>query len=99
MNAVTGAPPPGLVDKWAMRGVHQPNDAVVDADRHFGLQVSKFVLLTELFELRGGLGCFGWLREPGALRAGIGDVDPDEMILLFAPIASSVNAIHLHRLV
>ena len=32
------APPPCLVDEGSVRGIHQADDAVVDADGHFGLR-------------------------------------------------------------
>ena len=43
VNAVLGAPPPRLMNEGSVRGIHQADDAVVDADGHFGLQVGEFV--------------------------------------------------------
>jgi hypothetical protein len=43
VNAVSGTPPPSLMNKWTMRGIHKPDDAVIDADRHFRLQIGEFV--------------------------------------------------------
>ena len=43
VNAVLAAPPPRLVNEGAVRGVHEADDAVVNGDRHFGLQVSEVV--------------------------------------------------------
>ena len=56
VDAVLAAPPPCLVNEGTVRGVHEADDAVVDADRHFGLQVGELVFAAELFDLRGGVG-------------------------------------------
>ena len=56
-------------------------------------------LSTELFDLRRRFGSFGWLGETRARRAGIGDVDPDEIVLLFAGIAAGIDAIDFQRLI
>src|ERR1700686_3068803 len=43
------APPPRLVDKWAVRGIHQPDDAVVDGAGKIGREVRDFILLAEFW--------------------------------------------------
>ena len=45
VNAVLRAPPPCLMDERAVRGIHEADDAVIDADRHFGLQVGELVFV------------------------------------------------------
>jgi hypothetical protein len=42
---------------------------------------------------------FGGLGEACALRSGIGDVDPDKTVLLFAGIAAGIDAIELESLI
>ena len=49
--------------------------------------------------MRRGVGSFGGLGESRALRAGIGNVDPDETILLFAGIAAGVDAVDFEILI
>ena len=72
VNAVLGAPPPGLVNERAVRGVHEADDAVVDADGHFGLQVGELVFAAEFFDLRRGVGSLGGRGESCAGRGGSG---------------------------
>jgi len=99
VDAVLGAPPPGLMDKGSVSGVHEADDTVIDADGHFGLKVSELVFCAELFNAWRGLAGFGWLGESGTGWSGIGDIDPDEIVLFFAGVAAGVNAIDLHRLI
>ena len=87
------------MDERSVSRVHEADDAVIDADRHFRLQIGEIVFSTELFDLRRRIGRFGWLGETRARRAGIGDVDPDEIVLLFAGIASGIDAIDLQSLI
>ncbi len=72
VDAVAAAPPPGLVDEGPVRGIHEADDAVIDADGHVGGEVGEFVFLAEPFDLRGRFGSFFWLAESRALRAGSG---------------------------
>ena len=99
MNAVLTAPPPRLVNEGAMRGVHEADDAVVDADGHFGLQVGGPVFIGELFDLRRFVGRLGGRGESGAQRGRIGNEDPDETVLLFAGKTASVDAIDFEILI
>jgi len=96
---VLAAPPPGLVNEGAVRGVHQADDAVVDADGHFGLQVGRSVFIGDLFDLRRFVWGLGGLRESCAGRGWIGNEDPDETVLLFAGIAAGVDAIDFEILI
>src|SRR5215472_867051 len=99
VDAVSRTPPPGLMDKRSVRRVHEANDAVVDADWHFGLQVGELVLLAELFDGGSGFAGLGGFGKTCTGKARIRDVNPDEIVLLFARIASRVDAIDFHRLV
>ena len=99
VNAVAAAPPPRLVNERSVRGVHEADDAVIDADGHVGGQIRKLVVSAELFNLRCGLRSAGGLDESRALRAGLGNVDPDETVLLLAGITAGVDAIHFQILV
>ena len=94
-----GAPPPGLVDERSVGRVHKADDAVVDADGHFGLKVGEVVFLAKLLDGGSGLAGFDWLGESGARRDGIGEVDPYEIVLLFARKTSGVDAIDFHGLI
>jgi len=87
------------VDEGAVRRIHQPDDAVINADRHFSLQVSELVVARELLDFGGRIGRFGRWSETSARRPGIRNVDPDEVILLFARIAAGVNAIDFELLI
>ena len=68
VNAVLRAPPPCLVDEGAVGRVHQADDAVIDADGHFGLQVGELVIVAEFLDLRGGIGSFLRRAETRARR-------------------------------
>src|SRR5437016_13358553 len=86
VNAVLAAPPPRLVNERAVRGIHQADDAVVDADRHLRLQIGQLVFRREFFNLWRGIGSIRGRSESCAGRTGIMDVNPDETVLLFAGI-------------
>ena len=99
VNAVATAPPPGLVDEGSVGGIHQADDSVVYAYGHFSSEIGELIFVAELFDLGRGLGSFGWFGGSRALRARVGDVGPDEFVLLFAGIAAGVDAVHSHRLI
>src|SRR5262249_1271790 len=99
MNAVARSPPPCLVDEWAVSRVHQTDDSVIDADWHFGLEICQLVFRTELFNGWSRLASLGRLGETCARGRRIGDVDPDEIVLLLAGITTGIDAIDLHRLI
>jgi len=99
VNAVLGAPPPCLVDEGAVGGIHEADDAVVNANGHFRLQVCEFVFAGKFFDLRGGVGRFSARDESGAGRGWVGDEDPDEIVLLFATVAAGVDAIDFEILI
>src|ERR1700730_1843393 len=91
-----GAPPPRLVDEWTVRGIHQADDAVVDGAGEVGSEIGEFVALAEFRNLRGGSG--RGLRESRAGWAGIGNEDPDEVVVFLAGIAAGVDAVDFQRL-
>src|SRR6202171_5779400 len=93
-----GAPPPRLVDEWTVRGIHQADDAVVDGARQVGGEIGEFVMLAEFRNLRGGSGSGCGLRESRAGWAGIGNEDPDEVVVFLAGIAAGVDAVDFQRL-
>src|SRR6266478_1235538 len=92
------APPPRLVDEGAVRGIHQSDDAMVDGARQVGGEISEFVMLAELWNLRCGSGRRCGLRESGAGRAWVRNEDPDEIVALFAGIAAGVDAVDFQSL-
>src|SRR5208282_2194890 len=81
------------MDERTVRGIHQSDDAVVDGARQVGGEIGEFVLLAELRNLRCGSRRGRGLREASTGRAGIGNVDPDEIVALFAGIAARVDAV------
>jgi len=99
VNAVTAAPPPSLVDEGSVSGIHEANDAVVDADRHFRLEIRQLIFFAEFFNLRGGVGRLGGRGESCAGRGRIGDVDPEEPVLLLAGVAAGVDAVDFESLI
>jgi hypothetical protein len=93
------APPPCLMDDGSVSRVHEADDAVVDADGHFRLQIGHLEFRTELLDLRRRVGGLGWLGETRTRRSGIGNINPDETVLLFAGITSGIDAIKLQSLI
>jgi len=45
VNTVPAAPPPRLMDERPVRGIHEANDAVIDAHGHVGGEVGEFVFV------------------------------------------------------
>ena len=99
VNAVPAAPPPCLVNERAVSGIHEADDAVIDADRHFGVQVGEFVFRAEFLDLRSGLGSFCSRGESRARRRGVGNENPNKTVLFFAFIAAGIDAIHFEILI
>src|SRR5208282_1223712 len=99
VNAVAAAPPPSLVNEWPVRRIHQTNDSMVNAHRHVGSKIGKFVFFAELLNHRRRLGCFLSLAESRTLRTWVRHIRPDESILLFAGIAACINTLHFQILV
>src|SRR5689334_1588852 len=93
VNAVAGSPPPGLVHKRTVRGVHQADNAVINTARKVGGQISSFVLVRKC---RNG-GYFRRrlfaARETGSCRTWVGNKNPNEAVALFARKIAGVNAI------
>ena len=83
-----------------MSRVHEPDDAVVNADRHFGLQVGEFVFAGKFFDLRARVGRFErGQRNPALGGPRIRNEDPDEVVLLLAGIAAGIDAIDFQILI
>lgn len=99
MDAVAGAPPPCLMNKWSVRGVHQPNDAMVNTDGHCGLQVCEVVLTGKLLKFRRWIGSFDGRSESSTERRRIWNVHPDKIVLLFAGVATRINPIDFQFLI
>src|SRR6266700_445714 len=99
MNAVLRAPPPGLMNERAVRGIHQSDDSVIDIYWHLGLQVSNVEFAAELFNLRSGIRSFLRFGETCASEARVRDIYPYKVVLLFAGIASGVDSIYLQGLI
>ncbi len=99
VNAVLGAPPPGLVDEGSVCGIHQADNAVVDADGHLCLKVSEFIFVAEFFDLRSGVRSFFRLGKTCSGRAGIRDVDPYEIVALLARVTAGIDAVDLEGLI
>ena len=66
VDACAAAPPPGLVDEGAVRGIHEADDAVVDVAGEIGDEVGGAELCRRTWEARGRAG--GW-RRSGRRRA------------------------------
>src|SRR5271170_7129322 len=98
VNAVAGAPPPGLVDKRPVRRIHETDDAVVDAAG----QVSRQVRDLELVAERG----YAWHGNPRSDGFGescprgkrVGNENPDVAVLLLAGVAADIDAVGLQSL-
>src|SRR5438270_1254803 len=99
VDAVAASPPPGLMDKGSVGGIHESDDSVINVDRHFGLQVGEFVFTAEFLDLRSGIKRLRGRAETRARRGGIGNVHPYEIVLLLAGITAGVDAIHPQLLV
>src|SRR5580658_145449 len=107
VDAVAAAPPPRLVDERSVGGIHEADDAVVDADGHVGGEVGELVFIfsrypswyPEFFDQWGRVGSFLRLAESCTRWTGVRNVDPDESILFFAGIASRVDALYFQILV
>jgi len=82
-----------------MRGIHEPDDAVIDADRHIGNQVGQLISVTECRNARswnrglGGLGC------ASPYRRRLRHEDPDVIVSFLAGEAARIDAIDFQILV
>ena len=87
------------MNERAVRGIHQADDAVIDADRHFRGEIGEFVFIRKLLNLWSGVGRFRAPRKSCALRSGIRDEGPDKTVALFAGVTASVDAIDFQILI
>src|ERR1700675_609386 len=71
---------------------------MVDGARQVGGEVGEFVVCAEFRNLGGGSGSGCGLGKSRAGCAGFGNEDPDEVVELFAGIASGVDAVDLQSL-
>jgi len=85
--------------EWSVSGIHEADDAVIDADGHVGGEVGELVFVAEFFNQRGRIGSFFRFGESRTRRTGVRDVDPDKAILLFAGITAGVDAFYFQVLV
>ena len=99
VDAVAVAPPPGLVDKRPVSGIHQPDDAVVHSARQFGREIGDLVFVAEGGNARRWHRRLHSFCESCPSRSRLGYVDPDVVVVLFAGIAASVDAIYAQLLV
>jgi hypothetical protein len=71
-GSVLRAPPPGLMNERAVRGIHEADDAVVDAAGQVGGEVGELVVLAEFWNLGAGVGAGAALVNPAPAGAGSG---------------------------
>src|SRR5271163_965763 len=81
------------MDKRSVCGIHQADNAVIDADWHFGSESSEFILIAELLNQRSRFRSRFRFSESRALRAGFRHINPDKTVLLLAGIAAGVDAV------
>src|SRR6476660_281109 len=87
------------MNKRAVCRVHQTDNSVIDGAGEIGGQVSQFVLLAENRNPGRGKGRLNRPGESGSRRWWFGNVDPDEVIMLFAGVAPGVDAVDLQFLI
>src|SRR5256885_8899192 len=85
VDAVPAAPPPGLVDKWTVCRIHQPNNAVIYAAREVSREVRQDILLAE----GGNARHCRWIIADGSLSSGgshsrFRHIDPEKSVTLLA---------------
>src|SRR6516162_7774887 len=99
VNAPPAAPPPSLVDKRTVAGIHQSDDAVADIGWQVGRQGSTLELVPKAWDGRNGDRRLGGFRESCSRRWRIRDEHPDVVVLIAASVAAGVDAIDLQSLV
>ena len=87
------------MNKRAVRRIHQTDNSVIDGAGEIGRQVSQFVFLAENRNPGRGKGRLNGLGESGSRRWWFGNVDPDEVVMLFAGIAPGIDAVDLQFLI
>src|SRR5580698_3247292 len=91
VDAVAAPPPPRLVDKWPVRGIHEADDAVIHTTGQFGGQVGDLVLAAESRNLWRSQGCRNSFGESRAWRRRLGNEYPNIVVMLFARIRPGVD--------
>ncbi len=98
VDALSRAPPPGLMNKGAMRRIHQSNDAVIDVAGKIGGQVRRAKARAEFLQFRHGrqIGAICNIQPPGTGRR---KIDPGMAIPLPAGIGGGKDAAAIQRVV
>src|SRR6185369_2318765 len=99
VDAVTPAPPPGLVNKGAVCRIHESDDAMVHAHWHVRSEKSCFEFLTKFFNLWSRDACIDLFGEPRTGWRRFRYKHPDIAVAFLARIAAGINAIHFQFLV
>src|ERR1700759_5230253 len=88
-NAVPSAPPPCLVDERAVRGIHEPDDGLIDSAGEISPKLHRLMPCTESGQFRD--------RRRGLRRSAfrIGHENPDIAVAFFTTKTSSQNALAL----
>src|SRR5215472_6371870 len=73
--------------------IHEANDAVVDAAGQVGSEIGELVLVTESRDARGGLPWIRTTRKSCASGAGLGNENPEKIVVLLTGVASRVDAV------
>ena len=99
VDTLTCAPPPGLMYEWSVRGVHQPDNSMIDGARQISSEIRELVLIAERGNPRYWNGRVGSSGESSSGRRRIGNEHPDEGVVFFARIATRVDALDLQLLI
>src|ERR1700688_4371040 len=89
VNTVSAAPVPRLMHKRPVRGVHQPDNSLVDMRRQIACEVRDSVFFAEDGQLRSLRNC---LWQSGSLSA---HVNPEISVALFARKMAGKNTLDL----
>src|SRR5579862_4335049 len=93
VNAVTGPPPPRLMNKRSVRRIHEPDDAVIDTAGKIGGQMRDFEFPAKIrysgykHSRRNGF------RKTCTRRRRFRYKHPDVAVPLFAGVASGIDPI------
>src|SRR4051794_3511939 len=90
VDALALAPPPGLMDKRPVRGIHEADDSVVNAYRHVGGEVCRLKFAAEFFYFGCGRWRIGRLSKACSRRPRLVHEDPYIRVALFTGIAAGV---------
>src|SRR6185295_17670779 len=77
----------------------QTDNSVIDGAGQASRQVSQFVFVAENRNSGSCKGRLNGLGESGSRGCGLGNEDPDEVVMLFASVAPGINAVDLQFLV